>query len=109
MLRVALTNLLANAVKFTRTRDVAVIEVLHEVVYDHHLITIKDNGVGFEPAKGSQLFGVFKRLHRAEQFEGTGIGLAIVQRIVQKHGGSCWAEGKVDGGASVHLRSPGCR
>jgi PAS domain S-box-containing protein len=106
MLRVALTNLLGNAVKFTRTRAEAVIEVQHEVVYDHHIITIKDNGVGFEPAKGSQLFGVFKRLHRAEEFEGTGIGLAIVQRVVQKHGGSCWAEGKLDGGASVHLRIP---
>ncbi len=106
MLRVALTNLLANAVKFTRTRQKAVIEVQHEVVFDHHLITVTDNGVGFEPAKGNQLFGVFKRLHRAEQFEGTGIGLAIVQRVVQKHGGSCWAEGKLDGGATIHLRIP---
>jgi PAS domain S-box-containing protein len=106
MMRVALTNLLANAIKFTRTRQEAVIEVRHEVVYDHHIITIQDNGVGFEPAKGTQLFGVFKRLHRAEQFEGTGIGLAIVQRVVQKHGGRCWAEGKLDGGASVHLRIP---
>ncbi len=106
MFRVVLNNLLSNALKFTRTKDVSRISVAHGDLEGDHLISISDNGVGFDPHKGDQLFGVFKRLHKGDQFEGTGIGLAIVQRIAQKHGGTCWAEGTVGEGATVYLRLP---
>ena len=70
------------------------------------IIWVKDNGVGFETQKKEQLFGVFKRLHTTAQFEGTGIGLALVERIMKKHGGSCWAEGAPNEGATIYLRFP---
>ncbi|HEX2616752.1 MAG TPA: ATP-binding protein [Flavobacteriales bacterium] len=106
MLQVVFNNLLGNALKFTRGRENPRIEVGHRVDGDHLVIWVKDNGVGFDSLKGDQVFGVFKRLHRADQFEGTGIGLAIVQRIMQKHAGSCWAEGKPGQGATLYLRFP---
>lgn len=106
MLKVALNNLLANAVKFTRTRTEARIEMGHGHDGESDVLWLKDNGVGFEPGKKNQLFGVFKRLHPASQFEGTGIGLALVDRIMKKHHGTCWAEGEVDRGAKVFLRFP---
>ncbi|MBK9759014.1 MAG: response regulator [Flavobacteriales bacterium] len=106
MFRVVLTNLISNALKFTRTKDPGRITINGTREGEDVVISVRDNGVGFDPEKAAQLFGVFKRLHRAEQFEGTGIGLAIVQRVVQKHGGSCWAEGSVDQGATFYLRIP---
>ncbi len=106
MVRVVLNNLLNNAFKFTRPCKEPVIEVGFEALADHHVIWVKDNGVGFDPSKSEQVFGMFKRLHRADQFEGTGIGLAIVQRIMQKHGGSCRATSVPGQGATFHLEFP---
>lgn len=92
LLRQVIDNLLSNALKYTRPRDVAVIEVRAEAHGREVWVSVRDNGVGFEPAYVGKLFGVFQRLHRTEEFEGTGIGLANVRRIVARHGGRVWAE-----------------
>ena len=106
MVKVAMNNLIANAVKFSRNRSEAVIEIGAYREQEGDVLYVKDNGVGFDSQKKGQLFGVFKRLHPAAQFEGTGIGLALVDRIMKKHNGLCWAEGAPDEGATVHLRFP---
>lgn len=106
MIRQVLANLFSNAVKFTARRAEAVIEVDGEVVGDEVVYRVKDNGVGFDMRYADKLFGVFQRLHGADEFEGTGIGLAIVKHIVERHGGRVWAEGKVDEGASFYFTLP---
>ena len=103
LMRVVLSNLVANAVKYTRPRSPAVVEVGQVARNGRPVIFVRDNGVGFDMRYADRLFGVFQRLHRAEEFEGTGVGLATVQRIVHKHGGEIWAEGEPNRGAAFYF------
>ena len=96
-------NLVTNAVKFTRPRAPAVIEVGADQVGGAPAIFVRDNGVGFDMKYSEKLFGVFQRLHKPEDFEGTGVGLAIAHRIVRKHGGRIWAEAALDRGATFYF------
>jgi light-regulated signal transduction histidine kinase (bacteriophytochrome) len=100
LMTIVLTNLVSNAVKYTRTRDKPVVEIGQTVKDGKPVVYVRDNGVGFDMKYADKLFGVFQRLHRAEEFEGTGVGLATVQRIVRKHGGTVWAEASPDNGAT---------
>lgn len=106
LLRSAVKNLLTNAVKYSRRRDDALIEVGAATEGGEAHVWVKDNGVGFDMRYADKLFGVFQRLHPEEDFEGTGIGLANVRRIVTRHGGRVWAEGVPDEGATFHLTLP---
>jgi len=103
LMRRALTNLISNAVKYTRGREKAVIELGKTLRSGEPVYFIKDNGVGFDMKYASKLFGVFQRLHTADEFEGTGVGLAIVDRIIRRHGGKIWAEAELDKGAKFEF------
>jgi light-regulated signal transduction histidine kinase (bacteriophytochrome) len=105
MLWQAMTNLISNALKFTRTKEQARIEVGATETESEHTIFIRDNGVGFDPQLADRLFGVFQRLHKGD-FEGTGVGLANVRRIVERHGGKVWADGKEGDGATFYFSLP---
>lgn len=106
MLRQVWGNLLANAIKFTRTKPAARIEVEGKTGEAECIYCVRDNGVGFDMQYVDKLFGVFQRLHGVEDFEGTGIGLATAKRIVTRHGGRVWAEGKVNEGAAFYFALP---
>jgi PAS domain S-box-containing protein len=100
LLKLVFSNLLSNAVKFTRKQPIAVIEIGARMTGGVATIFVRDNGVGFDPRYADKLFGVFQRLHRHEDFEGTGVGLATVQRIIRRHGGEIWAESQVNSGTT---------
>jgi light-regulated signal transduction histidine kinase (bacteriophytochrome) len=106
MVRQVLANIISNAVKFSSRKRTSVIEVEAESGRKENIYCVKDNGAGFDMKYYSKLFGVFQRLHSEREYEGTGVGLAIVQRIVHRHGGRVWAEGKIGKGATFYFSLP---
>lgn len=102
-MRQVFTNLIGNAVKYTRLRDTSVIEIGEKEIDSERVIFVRDNGAGFDMKYAEKLFGAFQRLHKQEEFEGTGVGLATVRRIIQSHGGRIWAEAELDRGATFYF------
>jgi len=106
LMRQVLVNLLSNAIKFSRNREAPAIEIGSESEAEENRYYVKDNGAGFDPRYAHKLFGVFQRLHHEDEFEGTGVGLALVQRILHRHGGRIWAEAKLNEGATFYFTLP---
>lgn len=106
LLKQVVYNVISNAIKFTKTRELATVKVGHTIDKMEFVFYVKDNGVGFDRKGSEKLFGIFQRLHSVEEYEGTGIGLATVRKIMQKHGGRTWIEGKMDQGATVYFTLP---
>jgi signal transduction histidine kinase len=109
MIRQVFINLLSNAIKFTRGKKIGVIEIGGWSEDHQNIYYVKDNGVGFDMEQENQLFRAFQRLHHQEDYEGTGVGLALVQQIIHRHGGRVWAEGKVNKGATFYFSLPNTR
>ncbi len=103
LLRQVWSNLISNAIKFTLQRDVRTIEIGGRIEENRNVYYVKDSGAGFNMEEANRLFGVFQRLHTEEQFEGTGVGLSIVRRVIHRHNGEVWAEGKVGEGATFYF------
>ena len=101
-----LSNLMSNSIKFTRIKEKAIIEVGANERKDENVYYVKDNGAGFDMKYVHKLFGLFQRLHGTDEFEGTGVGLSIVQRIIRRHGGRVWGEGKINNGATIYFTLP---
>jgi light-regulated signal transduction histidine kinase (bacteriophytochrome) len=106
LLRTVWINLIDNAIKYTGKKEKALIAIDYKDEKEEYIFFITDNGVGFEMKYSQKLFGVFQRLHSTEEFEGTGIGLANVRRIILRHGGRTWAEAELDKGASFYFSIP---
>jgi light-regulated signal transduction histidine kinase (bacteriophytochrome) len=106
LMRQVWSNLLSNAIKYTLPKDERRIEIGSYQENGLNIYSVKDSGVGFNPDYTHKLYGVFQRLHKAEEFEGTGVGLAIVQRIIHRHAGLAWAEGVIDQGATFYFSLP---
>jgi light-regulated signal transduction histidine kinase (bacteriophytochrome) len=106
MIQSVLLNLLSNAIKFTMTREAALIRVGGRTDKDENTYYVSDNGIGFDMKFVDKLFTLFERIHTAKEFEGTGVGLVIVKKIIEKHGGKVWAEGKLNEGATFHFTLP---
>lgn len=106
LLHQLISNLVSNSFKFTAPRETALIKVGYKKEKNNYVFYVKDNGVGFNMKYSGKLFGLFQRLHGQTEFEGTGVGLSIVQRIIRRHGGDVWAEGKVDEGATFYFSLP---
>jgi chemotaxis family two-component system sensor kinase Cph1 len=106
LIRQVVINLLSNAFKFTRNAEHPRIEIGLQSCNSEHVFFIRDNGIGFDMQYAARLFGVFQRLHDVREYEGTGIGLANVKRIIERHGGRVWAEGKLEEGATVYFTLP---
>lgn len=106
MIRQVLTNLLGNAIKFTRDKHPALVEVGARQEDKELIYYVRDNGAGFDMQYAKNLFGAFQRRHQPDEYEGTGIGLAIVQRIISRHGGRVWCEAEVNSGATCYFALP---
>jgi len=106
LIKQVFVNLLSNAIKFTNTKEIAIVEVGYRVEENENIYYVKDNGIGFDSQHTDRLFAPFSRLPEAKEFDGTGIGLSIVERIINRHGGRVWAEGKINGGATFYFSLP---